>query len=85
MYVSKDKASAVVFAFDIFPRYSEKLYNVVMDGLDASKKYDVREINRADGSQGEVKTYSGEYLMTVGLPLFSAQKLSSRVYELKAR
>ncbi len=84
MYVSKDKASAVVFAFDIFPRYSEKLYNVVMDGLDASKKYDVREINRADGSQGEVKTYSGEYLMTVGLPLFSAQKLSSRVYELKA-
>lgn len=85
MYVSKDKASAVVFAFDIFPRYSEKLYNVVMEGLDASKKYDVREINRADGSQGEVKTYSGEYLMTVGLPLFSAQKLSSRVYELKAR
>mgnify|MGYP000184679416 FL=1 len=45
----------------------------------------MREINRADGSQGEVKTYSGEYLMTVGLPLFSAQKLSSRVYELKAR
>ena len=85
MYVSKDKSSAVVFAFDIYPRYAEKLYNVVLDGLDASKTYSVREINRADGTQGEAKSYSGEYLMTVGLPLFTTTKLSSRVYELTAQ
>ena len=85
MYVSKDKNSAVVFAFDIYPRYAEKLYNVVLDGLDASKTYSVREINRADGTQGEAKSYSGEYLMTVGLPLFSTTKLSSRVYEVTAQ
>ena len=85
MYVSKDKSSAVVFAFDIYPRYAEKLYNVVLDGLDASKTYSVREINRADGTQGEAKSYSGEYLMTVGLPLFSTTKLSSRVYEVTAQ
>lgn len=85
MYVSKDKRSAVVFAFDIYPRYGEILYNVKFAGLDASAIYDVREINRADGSVGEAKAYSGDYLMTVGLPLFTGNKLASRVYELTAR
>ena len=85
MYVSKDKRSAVVFAFDIYPRYGEILYNVKFAGLDASATYDVREINRADGSVGEAKAYSGDYLMTVGLPLFTGNKLASRVYELTAR
>ena len=84
MYVGKDRRRAVVFAFDIYPRYAEKLYNVVMDGLDASATYSVSEINRADGSQGEARSYSGDYLMTVGLPLFTGDKLSSRVYELAA-
>lgn len=84
MYVSKDQNRAVVFAFDIFPRYNEKLYNVVLEGLDEMKKYGVREINRADGSQGDIKYYSGEYLMTVGLPLFTRNKLASCVYELIA-
>ena len=84
MYVTKDRRSGVVFAFDIYPRYAERLYNVVLDGLDASATYSVREINRADGSQGEARSYSGAYLMTVGLPLFTGNKLSSRVYELTA-
>ncbi len=85
MYVSKNKRSAVVFAFDLYPRYAEKLYNTRLEGLDASATYIVREINRADGSQGEVKAYSGDYLMTVGLPLFTTSKLSSHVYELSAK
>lgn len=84
MYVTKDRRSGVVFAFDIYPRYAERLYNVVLDGLDASVTYSVREINRADGSQGEARSYSGAYLMTVGLSLFTGNKLSSRVYELTA-
>lgn len=85
MYVSKGKRSAVVFVFDIYPRYAEKLNNVLLEGLDSMKTYSVREINRADGTQGEAKTYSGDYLMTVGLPLFTTSKLSSRVYEVTAQ
>lgn len=85
MYVSKDKRHAVVFTFDIYPRYSEKLFNVVLDGLNKTDFYAVREINRSDCSVGESKTYSGEYLMTIGLPLFTGDKLSSRVYEVVAR
>ena len=82
-YVSHDKRNGVLFAFDIYPRYGEKLHNVKLKGLDPAMTYAVEEINRADGSKGEVKRYSGDYLMTVGLPVFSGRKLSSRVYTLK--
>lgn len=86
MFVGKDGRQAVVFAFDVHPRYNEKLDNVNLQGLDATRNYSVREINLADGSQSQdVKTYSGKYLMTVGLPLFTRNDLSSRVYELKAQ
>lgn len=84
MYVGKDRRRAVVFAFDIHPRYAERLNNVKLQGLDPNLKYSVREIDRYDGKAGEVKSYSGRYLMTVGLPLFTRGNLSSRVYELKA-
>lgn len=86
MFVGKDGRQAVVFAFDVHPRYNEKLDNVNLQGLDATRNYSVREINLADGSQSQdVKTYSGKYLMTVGLPLFTRNDLSSRVYELNVQ
>ena len=85
MYVGKDKSSAVVYAFDIYPRYAEKLFNVKMAGLDADKIYDVKEINRYDLNNQNVGSYSGDYLMNVGLPMFSGNKLSSKIYELSAR
>lgn len=85
MYVAKDQQKAVVFAFDVYPRYAEKLYNVVMQGLNNTTIYKVEEINRTDGSKGEVKEYSGNYLMTVGLPLFTGNKLSSHVYSVVAK
>lgn len=86
MFVGKDGRQAVVFAFDVHPRYNEKLDNVKLQGLDATRNYSVREINLADGSQSQdVKTYSGKYLMTVGLPLFTRNDLASRVYELNVQ
>lgn len=86
MFVGKDGRQAVVFAFDVHPRYNEKLDNVKLQGLDATRNYSVREINIADGSQSQdVKTYSGKYLMTVGLPLFTRNDLASRVYELNVQ
>lgn len=81
MFVDKQGSHAVVFAFDIHPRYNEKLENVKLQGLHSDATYQVREINRADGSAGEAKAYSGEYLMTVGLPLFTTGDLASRLYE----
>lgn len=82
MYVSSNKSHAVVFAFDIYPRYAEHLYNVKLQGLNNSTTYEVREINRTEATQGKSQIYSGNYLMTVGLPLFINKKMSSRVYEI---
>ncbi len=84
MYVDKSKKHAVVFAFDIFPRYNEHMANVKMQGLDPTTHYAVKEINRFNGQEGEVAEYSGEYLMTIGLPMFTGNKMSSRVYEVTA-
>lgn len=84
MYVTKDKSKAVVFAFDVYPRYNEKMYNVKMSGLDANKMYNVKEINRYDCNDQNVGQYSGNYLMTVGLPMFTGNKLHSRIYEVSA-
>lgn len=84
-FVSKNRDKAVLFAFDVYPRYDEILHNVVLKGLNPKATYEVEEINRADGSKGEVKSYSGDYLMKVGLPVFSTSKLSSRVYTLTAK
>ncbi|NDV57419.1 alpha-galactosidase [Bacteroides sp. 519] len=87
MYVAKD-GNAVVFAFDIYPRYGEKLLPVRLQGLDKDKKYRVKEINLMPGAgsslNGNDKVYSGEYLMSVGLELFSTQILNSRVIQVVA-
>ena len=81
-FVSKDRNKAILFAFDIYPRKSEKLRNIRLRGLDPQKTYSVREIDRITPPEGATNLYSGEYLMKVGLPIFSGDKLSSRVYSI---
>ena len=82
MFVDKSSATAVLFTFDIHPRFNEKLENVKLQGLKPEVRYDVKEINKEDGSTDEIGSYSGDYLMTVGLPLLTRDDLRSRVFEL---
>ena len=88
MYVGKDKDKAAVFAFDIHPRYAEKILPVRLQGLDADKMYRVKEINLMPGANSSLsrngEVFSGEFLMNVGLNLFTAQQLNSRVIEVVA-
>jgi len=88
MYANKDKSKAVLYAFDIHPRYAEKLLPVRLQGLDADRMYRVKEINLMPGSnssfQGNNQLYSGEYLMNVGLEVFTTQQLNSRIVEITA-
>ena len=88
MFVGKDKKTAAVFAFDIHPRYAEKTLPVRLQGLDADKMYRVKEINMMPGSgsslKGNNQVFSGEYLMNVGLDLFTTQQLNSRLIEITA-
>ena len=101
-YVAPDQSQAVLFAFDINPRFDEKIQKVKLQGLDPAKRYTVREINRMPTTDkaGNViepsdepdpkqwaedgKTYSGDYLMKVGLDAFTGSSLHSRVVELNA-
>lgn len=55
MFVGKDKKTAAVFAFDIHPRYAEKTLPVRLQGLNADKKYRVKEINMMPGSGSSLK------------------------------
>lgn len=85
-YVSQDKSSAVIFAYDINPRFNEKLLNVLPEGLDPAAKYLVKEINLMPGKKSDLKSdgkiYSGDFLMKVGIEAFTRNQNNSRVIEL---
>jgi alpha-galactosidase len=85
MYVGGSQKKALLFAYDIYPRYAENLLPVLCQGLKATSKYRVREINLMPGTKaGDDKVYSGDYLMKVGLDVFTTNKLHSRILELEA-
>jgi len=85
-YVSQDKSSAVIFAYDINPRFNEKLLNVLPEGLDPAAKYLVKEINLMPGKKSDLKDdgkiLSGDFLMKIGIEAFTRNQNNSRVIEL---
>lgn len=87
-YVSKDKSKAVLFAYDINPRFNEKLQSVRLEGLDPNRSYRVEEINLMPGTKSRLtsngKVYTGDYLMKVGLNVLTLLQNNSRVIELSA-
>ena len=88
-YVNEQSDKAVIFAYDIHPRFQEKLLPVKIQGLDADKMYKVEEINLMPDAKPTVKAhgkvFSGDYLMKIGLDLFSTGSMQSRVVELTAQ
>ena len=88
-YVSADRDTAVLFAYDIHPRYQEKLLPVRLQGLDPDKLYRVEEINLMPGARPALKahgkTLSGDYLMKVGLEVFTFGSMQSHVVRLTAQ
>ncbi len=88
-YVSADRSMAVLFAYDIHPRYQEKLLPVRLQGLDPDKLYRVEEINLMPGTSSTLKGHgqvlSGDYLMKVGLEAFTFGSMQSRVVRLTAQ
>ncbi|RHJ88931.1 alpha-galactosidase [Parabacteroides bouchesdurhonensis] len=87
MHVSKDKNAALLYAYDLHPRYAEKLYPVKLQGLNPNKKYKLEEINLMPGAKSTFvdngKIFSGDYLMKIGLRVFTIAEANSRVIELK--
>ncbi|MDR1225347.1 MAG: alpha-galactosidase [Prevotellaceae bacterium] len=89
MYVSADKKDAVLFNFLVRKRIYPDNENVVLKGLDPQKHYTVREINRESYnnrsrfSEYEGKTFSGDYLMAVGLTFSMQNEYESVVIRIR--
>ena len=71
MYVDSAKDSAIMFNYLVGNRYgASSVSPVKLKGLDARKKYKVTEINLysdTKSSLGADKTYSGDFLMNIGI------------------
>ena len=85
--VSDDRSHALLFAYDIHPRVTDVQLPVSLRGLDAQAHYRVREICLMPGQQSSLdchdRTYTGDYLMKVGLKVTSANQLVSHIIEIK--
>jgi len=88
-YVDSSRNMGVLFAYNLSPRFQEKLCKVKLQGLDANKRYLVKEINLMPDTESEFaqngKVFSGDYLMKVGLDVFSFKHNTSMVIELSAQ
>lgn len=71
MYVDPAKSSGVIFNYLVNYRYGEgSTLPIRLKGLDAAKKYKIKEINIYPGSMTvfrQDQVYSGEFLMQIGV------------------
>jgi alpha-galactosidase len=90
MYTNTAKSRAILFNYLLNFRRKEYMGKVLLQGLDPEKRYKIQEINLLpDTKSTQVengKTYSGDYLMKIGLNLSAGKiaPLSSSVFELVA-
>lgn len=90
MYTDTAKKRAILFNYLLNFRRKEYMGKVLLQGLDPEKRYKIQEINLLpDTKSTQVengKTYSGDYLMKIGLNLSAGKiaPLSSSIFELVA-
>jgi alpha-galactosidase len=89
MYVNESKDRAVVFSYLVSARQrlTDILQPVKLAGLDPNRQYNVRETNLYPGSKSPIDptiTYSGEFLMKVGINERVGGQRASVVLEVKA-
>ncbi|MBN2667310.1 MAG: alpha-galactosidase [Bacteroidales bacterium] len=91
MYVNQEKTKAILFSYTLNTRYGETINRVRLQGLDPSGTYTIREINVSNegrsfmGMRGMTengRSYTGDYLMNVGINAGSGTPLTSVVYEI---
>ncbi len=88
IYTNESKSKAVLFSYNLNIRYREAFNLVKLRGLDETKNYKIEEINLFPDTKSRFpfqgKTFSGEYLMKVGLNVSGSDALSSSVFEITA-
>jgi len=90
MYVNDTKDKAVLYNYNLHTRFGESFNRVQLQGLDPDKQYTIKEINLYPGTKSNVsangKTYSGDYLMKVGIHVSPGfiRSLTSHIFEITA-
>ncbi|MGV3504674.1 MAG: alpha-galactosidase [Adhaeribacter sp.] len=87
MYVNDKKDKAVLFSYTLHVRDRHYyLAKTRLQGLDPNKQYTVKEVNLFPGTKSSFydhgKTYSGDYLMKVGIGVSSTNQLTSSIFEI---
>jgi alpha-galactosidase len=86
MYISQDKTRSLLFSYALHPRFSTRFSPARLNGLDPNKSYKLNEINKMPGIRSffpsEGKTFSGDYLMKIGVSLPNNNELTSAVIEI---
>ena len=70
LYVNAEQTSAIMFNFLVNNRYDQgSKFPIRLKGLDPARQYRIKELNVYPGANSTIdptKTYSGEFLMTIG-------------------
>lgn len=84
MYVSEDKAQSIVFAYSLKYHGRTTYFDTKLKGLDPNRIYRVNEINTNGKSSfdGNGGSFSGDYLMKVGMIINIGKPFESAVFEL---
>ena len=88
MYVNESKSHAILFHYLTMSRRKDIFTRVLLQGLDAGKKYRLKEINLFPETKSMLpdndRIFTGEYLMTVGLNLTPGRNnpMTSNVFEI---
>ncbi|MFA5330415.1 MAG: alpha-galactosidase [Prolixibacteraceae bacterium] len=86
MYVTSDQSKSLLFSYTLHPRSFNQFSAVRLQGLDAHKNYKIEEINKMPNSRSRFmaggKTFSGDYLMKIGLSLPNNSAETSAVIEI---
>lgn len=85
-YVTKDKSESLLFAFSLDFHGRTWMPNFILQGLDPNKRYKVTEINVLEKTcfWGNEMSFTGDYLMKVGVNLNLLLRGESCVIHLKA-
>jgi alpha-galactosidase len=86
-YVDENQSKAVMYNYLVNNRYAEgSKLPIRLQGLDASKNYQVKELNIYPGSKSSIdssKVYSGDFLMNIGFNPDVNLKRTSVILELE--
>jgi len=88
MYSNDSKTKAVLFSYTLNTLFKEIHQKVKLRGLDAAKNYKVKEINLFPDTKSKFaedsQSFSGDYLMKIGMSVSPNTPLTSNVYEITA-